>query len=164
MERCAKCGKLSGFIFDGLCIQCSWNTIGQPLKVCPNCNLGKVHSSFHGKDPVCALCRKLIDMGLHYGHKLSKGLSRSTIFETGEEVVRCRSCNHLVNLDDFPINSFECWYCYGTRALTELQHHIPIWDTLLKCVRCEKPKKLINYPLGRLTCTSCIAYLKTHGP
>lgn len=157
IERCSQCKQDVHFTYDDLCISCLWDKLHIKVEkqVCTNCHISKPITQFHSRDSACALCRKLIVLGLHYKSKFSKMLSIKNIWQTTNNEVQCKSCHTLVSITDLPENSFECWKCFGVRNLTELQYHIHL-EGNIKCLLCGDVKPMIEYPVGRLACNPCL--------
>lgn len=152
---CNGCNEDVPFIHKQHCLSCLWRK-GTPTGLmfvnCVNCGVLKPSDMFKGKDRTCSLCRRLISVTrTRYSHKLD--ISKELMIEPGGV---CISCGNSYPLDAFPKNSFDCIYCWGARSLVEVVKVCGQFDFQQACRVCGVVSLASSFPMGRLTCRSCI--------
>lgn len=157
--KCSKCSHYSRVLHKGYCLNCLWNIItpcGIAFRMCINCGVTKPVDMYKGNDSTCTLCRKLITVtSTRFSHK--QELSMATMLDANiHELAWCRTCELPLHIDDFPQNSFECITCWGWRSIIEVVRVGEQFDGYMMCFSCFSEKLLSTYPVGRVTCRSCI--------
>ena len=123
------------------------------LRKCQSCSIHKPIATYHGIDNTCNLCRKMLRLNIKYSHKIK--FSAETMLANDGRYTVCRTCNRETDLCDMADYSYECKTCWLIRQHVELAKYSEL-EFHVKCRRCETPKSVVHFPIGRLTCKSCI--------
>lgn len=126
-------------------------SVGVDARLCNSCGIWKPVDLFNNADTTCKLCRKLISLGIKYKNiKMSLEVIHGTF-----DFVKCKSCSKVVSIRCLAKNSFECNECFYVRCLTEFNYYHPL-ELNIRCVNCQTPKAIGEFPIGRLVCRSCL--------
>lgn len=126
--------------------------IGIDIRKCTSCEYIKPVDCFNNTDTTCKLCRKLISLGVKHKNNLKMS---PEVIHGSDDVVECKSCKKVITLDLLAKNSFECLECFYVRCLTEFNFYNEL-ELNIRCINCDEPKPVKEFPIGRLVCRSCI--------